>query len=96
MVRILDYEFEGPYSIGANFNNVPGIYVIYTLEKWLDVGETDKLGQRIPTHERKNDWINNANGKNISLAFLRINDQDKRLSIESYLRDKLNPVCGER
>ena len=94
-VNINGYTFES-YSLNTGFNDVPGIYVIYTSQKWLDVGETDKLGQRIPKHERRNCWISNAGGLPISLAFLYVVSQTQRASIEASLRTALNPTCGEK
>ena len=70
-VNISGYTFE-TYPLNTDFNDVSGIYAIYTSQKWLDVGETDKLGQRIISHERRNCWINNAGGLPISLAFLHV------------------------
>lgn len=92
--NINGYTFE-TYSLNIGFNDVPGVYVIYTSQKWLDVGETDKLGQRIPSHERRNCWINNAGSLPISLAFLYVESQNQRLNIEASLRNSLNPTCGQ-
>lgn len=94
-VNINGYIFEA-YSLNVGFNDVPGIYVIYTSQKWLDVGETDKLGQRIPSHERRNCWISNAGGLPISLAFLYVESQNQRFNIEASLRGLLSPTCGDK
>jgi len=96
MVNISGYNFEGPYSLGTNFSNVPGVYVVYTSQTWLDVGETDGLGDRISNHERKPDWVRNAGNFPIGIAFLNVANSDERLRIESALRLFLNPTCGER
>lgn len=95
---ILGFNFEGPWVLGQNFNDVPGIYVIYSGQTWLDVGETDKLGQRIngDNHERKPQWIKQSSGYPIRIVFLRVPDQKERLMVESRLRVALNPCCGER
>jgi len=96
MVKINNYDFEGPYSLSSSFNEVAGIYVIYTTQSWLDVGETDKLGSRISNHERKKEWYRYAEGLPIWLAFLEVSDSGRRLQIESELRSLLQPICGER
>jgi hypothetical protein len=95
---IAGYKFEGPWVLGTYFNNVPGVYVIFTSEKWLDVGETDKLGSRInnENHERKPDWVSSSNNLQINIAFLGIDNPNVRLNVESQLRRLLSPVCGER
>ena len=94
-VNINGYIFEA-YTLNTSFTDVPGVYVIYTRQKWLDVGETDKLGQRIPSHERRNCWVNNADKLPINLAFLYVGSQTQRFNIEASLRKTLNPTCGEK
>lgn len=98
MIRIDGYDFEGPWELGQTFNNVPGVYVIYTNQVWLDVGETDKLGDRIngDNHKRKPEWLKQSGGYQIYIAFLRVENYQSRLAIESKLRLALQPVCGGR
>jgi hypothetical protein len=97
MHKIGSYSFDGPYDVEkSNFNNVKGIYVIYASNIWLDVGETDNLGERIPNHERKNCWKSHANNEIVYLLFLAVSDYDQRLEIESALRERLKPACGDR
>jgi predicted GIY-YIG superfamily endonuclease len=95
-MRIDKYDFEGPYSINDAFNNIAGVYVIYTKQKCLDVGETSELKNRIAEHERKPCWKRNANGNPINLAFRKVQRQKERLELESYLRDVLKPSCGDK
>ena|SRR3990167_7071935 len=98
MVNIQGHNFEGPYQLGTRFDNVPGVYAVYTSQVWLDIGETESLGDRIndDNHERKPDWIRNSNNLPVFIAFLAVADSQTRLNIESLLRSVLNPVCGER
>ena len=96
MVKIKNYNFQGPFSLNISLNEVAGVYVIYTSQNWLDVGETDKLGTRIGSHERKPEWLRNANGLPIWLAFLGMANSQQRLQIESELRKFLSPLCGEK
>lgn len=95
---IVGYNFEGPWILGTSFNNVPGVYVVFTSQNWLDVGETDDAGQRLngENHERKPQWISNCNRLPISIAFLRVQELQTRLTIESQVRNLLKPICGER
>ena len=97
-MNISGYNFEGPWPLGQSFIDTPGVYVVYTVQKWLDVGETDKLGSRIngDNHERKPQWISASGGLPIGIAFLRVNEPKVRLVIESLLRLSLKPICGER
>ncbi len=94
-VNIGGFMFE-TYLLNTKFNDVPGIYVIYTSQKWLDVGETDKIGQRITSHERKDCWIANAGNLPINVAFHYESSQSQRVNIESSLRKTLNPTCGDK
>lgn len=98
MVKIQGYDFEGPWQLGQEFNNVAGVYVLYTNQKWLDVGQTDALGDRLngDNHERKPDWIRNAENYPIWIAFLKVPNEQTRLQIESQLRLTLQPCCGDR
>lgn len=97
-LNIQGYTFEGYWPLGTLFNNIPGVYVVFTREKWLDVGETEKLGERLNSsnHERKPEWVSNSRGLQINIAFLRISDAQQRKTIESKLRFALQPVCGDK
>lgn len=86
------YVFNGPFSINASFNEVAGIYLITNSDGTIvDVGETDNLKNRIPSHERRSCWARN-NG--INLYFHRENNQEQRLAKEKLFRVKSNPACG--
>jgi len=97
-MNIAGYNFEGPWLLGTNFNKVPGVYVVFTAQRWLDVGETDNAEQRLngENHDRKPQWLLNSNRLPISIAFLRVDNPQFRLTIESQLRQTLVPVCGEK
>lgn len=98
MVKIGGYDFEGPWGINTTFNDVPGIYVVYTSQYWLDVGETGAFGSRLNgnNHERRSDWDRRANGYPINIAFFRVSNTLHRLQIEAQLRLSLQPLCGDR
>lgn len=95
MVEIKGYQFETGYTPETNFNNVAAVYVVYTNDVWLDVGETDELGSRIQSHERKGCWERNAGGKKIWIAVRQEGNKQGRLALEAYLRRELRPKCGE-
>lgn len=96
ITNIQGYQFEQGYTVATKFNNVAAVYVIYTNQIWLDVGETDELGTRMAGHERKPDWIRNAGLLPIYVAVYREDNYQTRLTIESDLRSKLGPRCGDR
>ncbi len=92
MLNVLGYQFDGPYSVNEDFNNVAGVYIITTPNAVIvDVGETENLKDRIPGHERRQCWI--KNGGTIFYFHREVHSQN-RLAIESLIRNKYNPACG--
>jgi hypothetical protein len=89
-------EFESYPLDTTKFRDVPGVYVISTAQKWIDVGETDKLGTRLANHERIPCWRQNSNLFTLWVNFRRIDSQQERLDLEAELRQKLNPTCGNK
>lgn len=80
------YPFEIGYPLDTTtFNNVGAVYVIYT-SRFLDVGESEELGNRIAGHDRKFEWRRNSNNEPIFVAVHQEIDQTVRLVIESNLR----------
>lgn len=96
MSTILNVQFEVYPLESTNFNEVAGVYVISTSQKWIDVGETDKLGSRLASHERRSCWSRNSNNQTLYVNFKQINNQQERIDFESQLRQSLNPTCGDR
>jgi len=95
------YQFEQPYFLkNTTFNNVKAVYVIYTVLNGrtvrLDVGETDKLSDRLAGHERKSCWEQKSRGSDIFVAVMQVVDEVQRRNIESDLRSGLVPLCGEK
>ena len=100
-MKIFEYSFESPYILTqTTFNNVPAVYVVYSIMNsktvWLDVGETDKLGDRLSNHERKNCWVSNAQGNEVYVGVIQISDEFTRKNTEADLRNRLLPICGEK
>lgn len=99
-MQINGYSFEQPYTLITRFNNVSAIYVVYTVVSgrtvWLDVGETDKLGDRIANHDRKNCWLRQASSNKIYIGIKQEADEFTRRQVEADLRNQLLPLCGER
>lgn len=94
---ILGVRFESYPLESTNFNDVPGVYVISTSQKWIDVGQTDKLASRLANHERKPCWKRNSNNLTLWVNFKRIDSEQERLDLEAKLRQNLKPapICGE-
>jgi len=98
MVNVFHYAFDGPWSLDTNFFNIPSVYVVYTDNLCLEVGETEKLGQRLNnnSHERKKVWLKKAKKQPVKVVFLRVKNKQDRLEIKKQLRLKLSPVFGEK
>jgi len=91
---IFGYLFEGPYSLTTSFNDVPGVYLIMDAMRCVvDVGQTDKLGKRITSHDREPCWTRNSANQ---LWFANETSEQNRLTLESAMRKQYNPKCGIR
>ena len=91
ILKISGIEFQDPFNINMLFKPLAGIYVIYDHNIYLDVGETDNLGQEISTHEKKTYWVNNTLGLCPVLAFHYCESKEERLKIKSELEETLDP-----
>lgn len=93
-MQLFGYSFDGPHSLSAPFNDVPGVYLVLDAAKSVvDVGQTDKLGQRIPNHDRKPCW---QRSRATELWFAHEQSERNRLALESVLRNQYSPKCGIR
>lgn len=86
-------QFHGPFALNTPFHPVPGVYVVMSQTKVVDVGQTENLKQRMACHERESCWRLNAANQ---LYFTIISSKDERLQVESALRLKHQPSCGLR
>ncbi len=93
---IMGLQFERYELEITKFNDVPGVYVISTSQKWIDVGETNELGTRLANHERKPCWERNSDNLTLWVNFRGIDNQQERLDLEAKLRSELEPVCGDQ
>ena len=96
MSTILGLPFDTFRLEGTNFPDNPGVYVITTSQEWIDVGETDKLGQRLAIHERKPCWEKNSNNLTLWVNLKYIENQQERLNLESRIRQNLDFCCGDK
>jgi len=96
-MNIGNYVFNGPYDPSKGFkNNFGAVYAILDdYNNVIDVGEAGNINDRFPNHDRKDCWPKHAHG-NTQLFILLDSNIDKRLQIESGIRNQYNPPCGER
>ncbi len=93
------YTFNGPFQHVDGLLTKSGVYLISILENGvhtvLDVGESLDLHNRVKSHDRAGQWVNNS--KNLPLHVSSYYcDEPTRMAMESQLRTMFNPVCGVR
>ena len=89
--------FSGPYSPFKGFDSViAAVYAILDSRNTvIDVGQSEDLNNRFPNHQRENCWRTHGIG-DLGLYILRENSEQNRLRIESGIRQRYNPLCGDR
>lgn len=93
MAEFFDIDFDSEYMLfGDEFQEAPGIYIIYTEEKFLDLGSTINFKTAIEEHEHTRDWIKNAEGKEVLIAFHLDHDPESREDKLLYLQGKMQPL----
>ena len=96
-IQVEGYQFSGPYYHTRRFNNDFGcVYLILNNNnKVVDVGETSDINSRMINHERKMCWYKNGVGETGLYIYIS-NDQNFRRLLEKLIRNKYNPLCGDR
>ncbi len=100
-MKILDYEFEGPYPSTGSLKDRSGVYAVlgnsgnggYSL---IDVGESHEVKSRVENHDRKPCWSHHSKGKlYIAVHYTPGAAQQGRMVIEQKIRRRFNPPCGK-
>ena len=94
--------FFGPVPLvlaPQSFASWRGLYAIGSIDpvggRWLDVGESNDVGDRIAWHDRKSCWLANATGPMVVFAHIEPTAV-LRAQKERRVRSALNPFCGAR
>lgn len=96
-MKILNFEFQGPFDHNDVFTrNFGCVYALVNPNsKLVDVGQTNKINDRLPNHDRKQCWI--RNGCPNRQLYVRVNENEQaRLTLETAIRNRYNPTCGVR
>lgn len=92
------HQFYGPHPNATSLPARSGVYIITRLvdgaHEIIDVGESGNIANRIPSHERMDQW--NRASDNAFHVWTLLADEAQRMLIESAHRLSYNPVCGER
>ena len=96
-MKIGGNNFEGPYDPNKGFTaDFAAVYsIVDDKPKVVDVGQTSNINDRFPNHDRKPCWIRNKDGE-IHLYIYKESSETRRLTIESEIREKYNPQCGDQ
>ncbi len=87
------YDFEVDYNLfGDQFQEAPGIYIIYTAKACLDIGSTKTLKTSLETHPHTAKWITLAEGEDILVALYFEDNDRQRENITSFLRSRMHPL----
>lgn len=99
-ITLAGYSFEGPYKNTSSLRNSAGVYAILDGSSTLyptvlDVGESQSVRNRVENHEREDCWKRN-NKYTIHYAARYITLASERKRVETAVRNRYNPPCGER
>lgn len=96
-ITIGNYVFDGNYSSPAFLDDKSGVYAVLGAtmngHKVVDIGESGWVRTRVQGHDRAQAWA--RQGLSLSYAALYC-DEAARMRIESELRGRFNPPCGDR
>lgn len=101
MISIGRYRFEGPFYDLDGLCPSAGVYAILDRQKGgfavLDIGESQRINERIGHHERRPCWDQACVGM-LAYACLYVpaSTKHQRLAIEEELREQFVPACGVR
>lgn len=100
-IKVGNYTFDGPYADTSKIQDRSGIYAIHCYREknyyLIDVGEANKVKERIDTHDRKACWKQNCSGSLIfSVLYTPNLAQPGRMSIEQIIRTLYKPPCGHK
>lgn len=102
MVRIGQFQFDGPLYSETSLNRQPGVYAILNDRGAagvfvLDVGESESIHDRVACHDRTGCWRRHRQG---TLAFAALYTPGlsgvRRRQIEAGIRQQYTPTCGVR
>lgn len=100
-MKILSYDFEGPYTNAASLQDRSGVYVILyeANSKYyvLDAGESSQVKTRIENHDRADCWKRHAKGViSVAVYYTPGLQQYGRMEIEQAIRAEYDPKCGKQ
>jgi hypothetical protein len=103
IVWVHGYPFSVPVPLALapdRFRSWSGVYIVAREQIGenfaLDVGESQDIGDRVISHDRRWCWNIHRFSQPIVVYAHVENDPFRRLQIEADLRARLDPPCGKR
>ncbi len=100
-ITIGNYAFEGPFADPVSLKNVSGVYSVLTHASAndsysiVDIGKSATVRDRVTNHDRQESWKRYKKPAGLAYAAYYC-DEKMRMSVETTLRGKYNPPCGDR
>jgi len=101
-LKVLDYEFEGPFLTKEYIREEAGVYLVTKGEdddyEIIDVGISENLKERIANHDRKDCWHEKAKLPKLWVRYTPTDESGAyRRHIELEIREAYPKIrCGER
>lgn len=98
-ITIANYQFNGPFTSTDDLQNQSGVYVILgrnsANDSWspVDAGESERVKERVETHDRKPCWTGRK-FQTLAAATFYATERD-RMALEKIVRDTYNFPCGK-
>lgn len=93
IVDFYGIDFEAEFLLfGDEFEELPGIYVVYTEKSCLDMGATENLKTAIEEHQNTREWLKLAGKNDIYIAFHLDKDSESREDKIAHLKKKMKPL----
>lgn len=91
-------QFSGPHNPRLSFSrDFAAVYLVTdTIGRPIDIGQTESINQRLPSHDRKSCWFNTAYNGDPKLYVCLENSEQKRLEVEWRIRNSYMFTCGYR
>jgi hypothetical protein len=88
------YDFEADFSLlGDEFEEVPGVYVIYNEKDCLEIGETENIKETLETNEHTRNWVKLSQELEIYVAIYPEDNEEARMEVVNHLKEKMLPLC---
>ena len=100
-IQICGHPFVGPFYDLSKLPSIAGVYAPIDHRPtgyWLlDVGQSEDLRGRVSAHDRASSWhINCAGLLGVWIHPMPGSSAARRMLVESMIRTRYNPPCGDR